>query len=137
MFLALAQSGLNNVRVYCHDAVEVLAHCIPDHSLQKILILFPDPWPKKRHYKRRLISADFIATLLPKLEPKGILHLATDWQDYAEHMLQVVSEFTELHNLAEDGKFLQGEKLRPITKFEQRGKQLGHAIFDIVLRSRK
>lgn len=137
LFSALAQSGLQNIRVYCHDAVEVLAQCIPDHSLQKVLILFPDPWPKKRHNKRRLISQEFIAKLLPKLEHKGILHLATDWQDYAEQMLEVVSTFSELQNLADDGKFLQGDRLRPLTKFEQRGTKLGHEIFDIVLRSEK
>ena len=126
----LADRPLQNVRVYCHDAVEILQRCIPDHSFHLIQIFFPDPWPKKRHHKRRLIQKEFIELLVTKLKHGGEIHLATDWEHYAQQMLQVLSENLNLENKAGENKFYIGLN-RPTTKFEQRGLKLGHAIWEL------
>jgi tRNA (guanine-N7-)-methyltransferase len=128
----LARFDLDNVQVYCHDAVDVLRDCIKDHDLDCIQIFFPDPWPKKRHHKRRLIQTDFIRALLPKLSKTGRLHLATDWAPYAEHMLDVLSHTEGLHNVAGVNQFHPKPKTRPLTKFEARGQGLGHEVFDLI-----
>jgi tRNA (guanine-N7-)-methyltransferase len=120
--------ALNNVRIYNEDAIVVLPKCIPDNSLEKVLIFFPDPWPKKRHHKRRLIQPEFIELLQRKLKSKGILHIATDWEDYANHVNNV------LKNNSGFTASLTSPPLsdRISTKFEQRGKKLGHKIFDLI-----
>jgi tRNA (guanine-N7-)-methyltransferase len=128
----LEAQQINNVRVFCADAVEVLRYCIPDHFLSGINIFFPDPWPKKRHHKRRLIQTDFVLLLQQKLKSQGFLHLATDWQHYAEHMMAVLNTVPGFINAAGEGNFMPRPENRPLTKFEQRGQQLGHEVWDLV-----
>ncbi|MBC55284.1 MAG: tRNA (guanosine(46)-N7)-methyltransferase TrmB [Gammaproteobacteria bacterium] len=123
--------GLTNLRIYCHDAVEILARCIADHSLSTVQIFFPDPWHKKKHNKRRLVQPAFIADLSNKLVPGGTIHLATDWQPYAEHMMDVMSSATALTNTAGGGAYAHNTG-RPETKFERRGHRLGHGVWDLV-----
>lgn len=122
---------VTNLRLMDHDAVEILNHMIPDGSLSGIQIFFPDPWPKKRHHKRRLIQPGFIALLTRKLSDNGFIHCATDWQDYAEQMLEVLSQAPQLHNQAFDNTYIERPSDRPLTKFEQRGLALGHGIWDL------
>jgi len=122
-----------NVRVYCHDAVAVLQDCIPASTLDTVQIFFPDPWHKKRHHKRRLIQPTFVALLRDRLRPGGLLHLATDWEHYAEQMLAVLEEAPGLVN-THAGFTPRSATSRPATKFEQRGERLGHAVFDLVYR---
>ena len=126
--------GLTNLRVIRHDAVEVLRHMIAPETLDGVHIFFPDPWPKKRHHKRRLIQPDFVALLCDKLKPGGYLHAATDWQEYAEHILAVLSAEPRLANTSEN--YAPRPAYRPLTKFEQRGLKLGHGVWDIVFRRR-
>ncbi|SEK78643.1 tRNA (guanosine(46)-N7)-methyltransferase TrmB [Ectothiorhodospira marina] len=124
--------GLTNVRVACHDAVEMLNRQIPPGSLDRIQIYFPDPWPKKRHHKRRLVQPAFVDLLATRLREGGILHLATDWEDYAWHMLEVMQQAEAFTNQAADGGFSPRPTYRPLTKFEQRGQRLGHNVWDLV-----
>lgn len=125
---------LNNVRVACTDAVELLKHRIPDKSLDRVQIYFPDPWHKKRHHKRRIIQPAFVTMLADKLKHEGHLHLATDWQDYAEQMLIDVSANQRFVNCGNDDGFIERPSYRPITKFEQRGHRLGHGVWDLLFR---
>lgn len=125
------QKGVKNVRVYCHDAVEVLNQSIPDNSLDKVCVFFPDPWPKARHHKRRLIQPAFIDLIAKKLKVGGYLHLATDWENYAEHMLRVL-QASSLKNTSETNAFVERPETRPMTKYEQRGERLGHVVRDLV-----
>lgn len=129
--LEAEEAGVTNLRVFEHDAVEVLDTCIADDSLATVQIYFPDPWHKKRHHKRRLIQAEFVEALRPKLQIGGILHLATDWQNYAEHMLEVMQAAPNFRNLAKDGGYVPRPEERPLTKFEQRGERLGHGVWDL------
>lgn len=122
--------ALDNIRIIQHDAVEVLTHMIGDDSLSGIHIYFPDPWPKKRHHKRRLIQPELVGLLARKLVPGGYLHCATDWEDYAVQMLEVLSDEPMLKN-ASDG-FSPRPEWRPVTKFEQRGLKLGHGVWDVL-----
>ncbi len=130
----IGEQNLTNLRLIQHDAVEVLQHMIPDASLDGVHIFFPDPWHKKRHHKRRLIQPAFIALLVKKLKPGAYLHLATDWQDYAEQMLEVLGNEPLLANTAEG--YAPKPDYRPLTKFEQRGLKLGHGVWDLVFRRR-
>jgi tRNA (guanine-N7-)-methyltransferase len=127
----LAELELTNVRVLCADALEVLAQ-IPEASLDAVLVFFPDPWPKKRHHKRRIVQPAVVALIERKLRPGGRLHLATDWEDYAAHMLAVVSTCAGLRNTAGEGCYAPRPEYRPLTKFERRGRRLGHAVWDLV-----
>jgi len=127
---------LRNIRVICHDAVEVLEHQIPAASLSAIHVFFPDPWPKKRHHKRRLIQPAFVERLARALKPGGEFRLATDWQPYAEHMLVVLQAFPGLQNLAGDALYVDRHSERPITRFERRGQRLGHGVWDLAFRKR-
>jgi len=124
----IAAEKLENLRVVRHDAVEVLERMIEDGSLAAIHLFFPDPWPKKRHHKRRLVQPEFTALAARKLRPGGILHVATDWPDYAEHIEAVLSQESELEKAA------AGLVARPETKFETRGRRLGHPIRDLFYR---
>ena len=126
----LEERGLTNVRIVAHDAVEVLREMVPPASLAGIHVFFPDPWPKKRHHKRRLIQPGFAQLAASRLELGGYIHVATDWQEYAEHVLQVLSATPGLRNTADD--FAPRPPTRPETKFERRGLQLGHGVWDIV-----
>lgn len=123
--------GLKNIRVYQEDAVEVLKQCIPNASLQRVLIFFPDPWHKKKHNKRRLIQATFAELLAQKLKPEGELFLATDWEDYAMHMLDVLNNAPSFKNQSSDNTFITRPEWRPTTKFEIRGQKLGHGVWDL------
>jgi tRNA (guanine-N7-)-methyltransferase len=124
------EKGLANVRVITHDAVEVMRDMVPPDSLAAIHVYFPDPWPKKRHHKRRLIQPEFAALAASRLAPGGHLHVATDWQEYAEHVLQVLSAVPQLRNTAEG--FAPRPATRPETKFERRGLKLGHGVWDLL-----
>lgn len=128
----IEEKGLSNVRVIQHDAVEVLQHMIGENMLSGVHIFFPDPWPKLRHHKRRLIQPDFVHLIASRLQPGGYLHAATDWAAYAEHILATLSQEPLLKNTA-DG-YAPRPAYRPLTKFEQRGLKLGHGVWDIVFR---
>ena len=124
--------GLDNLKVYAEDAVEVLEQVISNGSLDRIQIYFPDPWHKKRHHKRRLIQPEFVSLLSDRLRPGGQLHLATDWQPYAEHMLEVLEANATMANDAGAGKYSSKPRWRPETKFERRGQRLGHGVWDLL-----
>jgi tRNA (guanine-N7-)-methyltransferase len=128
----LDEQELGNVRVMREDAVQVLKTCLPDNSLDRVLLFFPDPWHKKRHHKRRIVQADFIELLSRKIRPGGCLHMATDWEDYALHMLDVMQQSPRFRNSAGAGKTVSRPDYRPVTKFEQRGQRLGHGVWDLV-----
>lgn len=129
--LKLIDAGnLTNLRIIQHDAVEVLAHMIPDASLDGVHIFFPDPWHKKKHHKRRLIQAPFIHALCAKLKAGAYIHVATDWQDYAEWVLEVLRGERKLENTVAD--YAPQPDYRPLTKFEQRGLRLGHGVWDLI-----
>jgi tRNA (guanine-N7-)-methyltransferase len=130
----LAARDLTNVRVICADAVEVLQQSIPDATFDAVYVFFPDPWPKKRHHKRRLIQPEFAALVCRKLRPGGLLHVATDWSDYARHILAVLESTAELANVNGPRVFAPERGERPLTKFEQRGLRLGHGVWDLVYR---
>ena len=123
---------IGNIRIVQHDAVEVLEHMIPPGALAGVHIFFPDPWHKKKHNKRRLIQPPFVARLVTRLAPGGYLHCATDWQPYAEQMLEVLSAEPALQNTAEG--YAPRPEYRPLTKFEARGLRLGHGVWDLVFR---
>jgi len=123
--------GVSNLRLYQADATEVLRHCIADGSLQTIQIFFPDPWHKKRHNKRRLVQPPFVEELRAKLAPAGVLHLATDWEPYAQQMLEVLSAAEGFRNCS-GAAVWAAEHQRPLTKFEQRGQRLGHGVWDLL-----
>lgn len=126
----IGEESLSNLRLVQHDAVEVLAHMVEPASLAGIHLYFPDPWHKKRHHKRRLVQPAFVAKLVTRLAPGATLHFATDWQPYAEQMLEVLSAEPTLANTATD--YAPRPAYRPLTKFEQRGLRLGHGVWDLV-----
>jgi len=128
------EQALTNIRVVQHDAVEVVRDMIPPGSLAGIHVFFPDPWPKKRHHKRRLLQPDFVQLLSTRLAPGGYLHAATDWQEYAEHILATLSNEQSLTN--RHPGYAERPSTRPETKFEQRGLRLGHGTWDIVFEKR-
>lgn len=124
------EHGLSNLRIVQHDAVEVVENMLAPACLAGIHVFFPDPWPKKRHHKRRLIQPPFVDLLATRLAPGGYLHLATDWEEYAQQMLEVAQAEPALANLAEG--FAPRPDHRPLTKFEARGRRLGHAVWDVL-----
>jgi len=126
----IGEQGLDNLRIVQHDAVEVLRQMIPPHSLAGVHLWFPDPWHKKRHHKRRLVQPGFVDLLVSRLAPGGTVHCATDWQPYAEQMLDVLSATPGLVNTA--AGYAPRPAARPLTKFEQRGLGLGHGVWDLV-----
>ncbi len=134
LLMRIESQGLANVRIVQHDAVEVLRDMIAPASLARVQVFFPDPWPKKRHHKRRLIQSPFVALLATRLQPGAILHCATDWEPYAEQMLEVLSREPLLENTARDGGFAPRPGYRPPTRFENRGRRLGHEVRDLVFR---
>jgi tRNA (guanine-N7-)-methyltransferase len=131
---ALAARAANNVRLYRHDAVEVLQHEIAPGTLAEARIWFPDPWHKKRHNKRRLIQPEFVALLASRMAPSGLLHLATDWQAYAEHMLDVMEAAPGWRNQLGPGQYAEKPEWRIETHFERRGLKLGHGVWDLLYR---
>jgi len=130
----LDNRGLTNVRVLQTDAVDILEHHLPDACLDRVLVLFPDPWPKKRHHKRRLVQPAFAALVARCLKPAGILHLATDWEDYARQMLEVMEHAPGYVNAAGPGAFSPRPPERIVTRFERRGERRGHRVRDLVYR---
>jgi tRNA (guanine-N7-)-methyltransferase len=128
--------GLTNVKVVCHDAVEVLQHQLPLQSLDELLILFPDPWHKKRHHKRRLIQPPFVELAASRLRTGGLLRLATDWEAYAAQMLEVLSACPSLENMSSTGGYIERPAERVVTRFERRGERLGHGVWDLAFRRR-
>jgi tRNA (guanine-N7-)-methyltransferase len=135
LMLRLEQDGIENVRVIATDASEALP-CFPDGSLDAAYLFFPDPWPKKRHHKRRLVQPRFVEVLTRKLKPGAVFHLATDWHDYAEQMLAVLEQQAQLENLAGRGCYAPRLVERPRTRFERRGLRLGHGVWDLAFRRR-
>jgi len=134
LLLKIEEHGLNNVRVACEDAVELLKKRVPANSLEGVRIYFPDPWHKKRHHKRRIIQSPFIALLAEKVRCGGILHMATDWEPYAEHMLEVMRDSPAFENIAKQGETCSRPEWRPETKYEKRGERLGHGVYDLIFR---
>jgi tRNA (guanine-N7-)-methyltransferase len=128
----IEEQGISNIRIVQHDAVEVLRDMLADNALDGVHIFFPDPWHKARHNKRRLIQAPFVAALAKKIKPGGYLHVATDWENYAEQVLSVLSAEPLLRNAA--ASYAPRPDYRPLTKFEQRGIRLGHGVWDVVFR---
>jgi len=126
----IGELGLTNLRIIQHDVVEVINHMLAEGSLDGVHIFFPDPWHKKRHHKRRLIQAGFVKLLCSKLKPGGYLHVATDWQEYAEWVLEILQAEPLLQNTATD--YAEKPAYRPLTKFENRGIKLGHGVWDMV-----
>lgn len=128
----VVESNLKNLKIYCDDAVLVLQNCIPDNSVDCVQLFFPDPWHKKKHHKRRLVQAEFIKLVIKKLKPGGRFHMATDWQNYAEHMMKLVSAEKNFTNSAGHGQYSPRPETRALTKFETRGQLLGHGVWDLI-----
>jgi len=130
--IALAmEECVTNLKVFEHDAIEILADCIPENSLSTVQLFFPDPWHKKKHHKRRIVSASFVDTIRQKLNVGGVFHMATDWQDYAECMLADMQSAQGYSNLSESDDYVPRPESRPLTKFENRGQRLGHGVWDL------
>lgn len=132
LLLQIEQENIQNIRVICADAVEVLEKMIPDAALYRVQLFFPDPWHKKKHHKRRIVKPSFVALLRKKLKSGGVFHMATDWQDYAEHMMTVMSDAEGFENLSGAEEYSERPAYRPLTKFEQRGHRLGHGVWDLL-----
>jgi len=130
LLLGAEAADLHNLRVIAHDAVEVLAQQIPPAAIDIVHIFFPDPWPKKRHHKRRLIQPEFVALLARVMAPGGTLRLATDWEPYAHHMREVLGASSAFRARTADG-FVPRPSVRPLTRFERRGQRLGHGVWDL------
>ncbi|RBP53496.1 tRNA (guanosine(46)-N7)-methyltransferase TrmB [Arenicella xantha] len=135
LLVQVKQRGLENVRVSQDDAVQVLEQQVPEGSLHRVQIFFPDPWHKKRHHKRRLLQAEFVAALVQRLAPGGTIHVATDWEHYAEHILEVLAANTDLENTStHEHGYVDKPAYRPDTKYEARGIRLGHGVWDLVFK---
>lgn len=134
LLIHIKQNNIQNIRIIQHDAVEVLKYMIKDDCISGFHIYFPDPWPKKRHHKRRIIQHEFIELLVQKLIIDGYIHLATDWQDYAIWILEILTQNNKLTNCANDNMYIKRPEFRPLTKFEQRGISLGHKVWDLMFR---
>ncbi len=132
LLMHIEEHELTNLRVACTDAVELLKQRIFDNSLSRVQLYFPDPWHKKRHHKRRIIQPEFVTLLAQKLKPTGHLHMATDWEHYAEQMLNDLSGSDAFKNTSPDNTFIPRPEYRPLTKFEQRGLRLGHGVWDLL-----
>ncbi|MCK2185664.1 tRNA (guanosine(46)-N7)-methyltransferase TrmB [Halomonas getboli] len=128
--------GLTNLRVYREDALLVLERCLPEGSLDTLQLFFPDPWTKKKHHKRRIVQPAFVELVRTRLKPGGTLHMATDWEAYAEWMAEVMAEAPGYENTATDetAPYVPRPEFRPLTKFEQRGEKLGHGVWDLIFR---
>ncbi len=130
------EAGLSNLRVYCDDAVEVINQCLPDASVDTVQLYFPDPWHKKRHHKRRIVQPEFADKIARILKPGGRWLLATDWENYAEHMLDVLNTHPAFENLSADNTYVPRPEERPRTRFEERGIQRGHGVWDLAYRKK-
>ena len=134
LLLQIEKQSLNNIRVSNDDAIEVLEQQIPDESLDAVYLFFPDPWHKKKHHKRRIVQPAFVNLIQRKLKPGGIFHMATDWENYAEHIMAAMRTAAGFKNIAGEGQYTARPAYRPLTKFEQRGHRLGHGVWDLVFR---
>jgi tRNA (guanine-N7-)-methyltransferase len=132
----IEQHQLSNLRIICADALEVFRSMVPAESLDTVQLFFPDPWPKKRHHKRRIINLGFTQLVAEKLKSNGTFHIATDWANYAETALEVIEQSQCFENLSPNKDFVQRPMERPVTKFEQRGQKLGHSVWDLMFRKR-
>ena len=128
--------NISNLRVVHHDAVEVFNSMIPDDSVDTLQLYFPDPWHKARHHKRRIVKPEFLDMIMPKLRQGGVIHMATDWENYAEQMLEVLSADSRIENLSADNTYVPRPDFRPLTKFELRGQRLGHGVWDLMFRKK-
>lgn len=137
LLLRAERSDLRNLRVICRDVVEVLATAIAAAALDEVLVFFPDPWHKKRHHKRRLIESAFVGAIAEAMRAGGVLRLATDWQSYAEQMLEICNREARFASLSVDGTFVPRPDFRPPTRFERRGAELGHGVWDLAYRRRE
>ena len=136
LLLSLEERGLSNARVICHDAVEVLTQQVAPHTLDEVLILFPDPWPKKRHHKRRLVQAPFVELVTDRLRVGGVVRFASDWQPYADAVLELLNATPRLRNVSPDERFVPRPTERNPTRFEKRGERLGHDVWDLAFERR-
>lgn len=134
---AAKEADVANLRVMCHDAVEVLEKMIPDNSLRMVQLFFPDPWHKARHNKRRIVQVPFAELVMRKLKLGGVFHMATDWEAYAVHMLEVMNSIDGYKNQSETQDYVPRPETRPLTKFEQRGQRLGHGVWDLMFERMK
>jgi len=132
----LERKGITNVRIFYHDAVEVLEKCIPGRSLAAVHLFFPDPWHKRKHHKRRIVRPSFVHLIAQKLVSQGYFHAATDWQHYAQHMLKILTAAEQFSNQSSSQDYCPRPDYRPLTKFEQRGLRLGHGVWDLVFTRR-
>jgi tRNA (guanine-N7-)-methyltransferase len=128
----IEEQGIKNLRIMSEDAVEIIRNQIPEQALTGVQLFFPDPWPKKKHHKRRIVQAEFVKLIASRLKPGGFFHMATDWENYAEHMLEVMSAAEDFENSTKEGDFIPRPDSRPLTKFEQRGQRLGHGVWDLL-----
>jgi len=128
----IEKQGIENLRIMSEDAVEIIRNQIPEQALTGVQLFFPDPWPKKKHHKRRIVQPEFVKLLASRLKPGGFFHMATDWENYAEHMLEVMSAAEDFENSTKEGDFIPRPDSRPLTKFEQRGQRLGHGVWDLL-----
>ncbi|MFT0213599.1 tRNA (guanosine(46)-N7)-methyltransferase TrmB [Pseudomonas sp. F1_0610] len=127
----LLENQLSNVRIYSTDAIDILNECIADNSLDRLLLFFPDPWHKARHHKRRIVQPAFAELVRKKLKVGGVFHMATDWENYAEYMLEVMTAAPGYENLSPTNTWVERPQERPETKFERRGQRLGHGVWDL------
>jgi len=132
LLVKMKELELSNIRVISHDAVEVIADMIPDSSIELVQLFFPDPWHKKRHHKRRIVKPTFVELLASKIRVGGHFHMATDWQNYAEQMLEVMQASQGWNNCSDSDDYIPQPKDRPITKFQKRGEGLGHGVWDLM-----
>ncbi|GAA0827670.1 tRNA (guanosine(46)-N7)-methyltransferase TrmB [Marinomonas arenicola] len=132
LMMLAQEEGLKNLRVYCDDAIEVMASCLPEQAASAFQLFFPDPWHKKKHNKRRIVQPLFAQQVANVLKEDGYFHMATDWEPYAEHMLEVMEAQENYSNAAGKGNYHPRPEWRPLTKFEQRGERLGHGVWDLI-----
>ncbi|MEW8659032.1 MAG: tRNA (guanosine(46)-N7)-methyltransferase TrmB [Candidatus Thiodiazotropha endolucinida] len=132
LMLKLAEQASDNVRIVQADAMELLRHHMPEAALDRVQLYFPDPWHKRRHHKRRIVQQAFADLIHQALKPGGVIHMATDWEEYARQMLDVFTQHDGFRNQAGKGNFSPRPDTRPLTKFEQRGQQLGHGVWDLL-----
>jgi tRNA (guanine-N7-)-methyltransferase len=132
LMIKLDEYACSNVRILQTDAMELLRHHLPASCLSRVQLYFPDPWPKKRHHKRRIVNPEFAGLLSQALVPGGVLHMATDWENYAEQMMEVITAHPDFVNQAGETHFSPRPENRPLTKFEQRGQRLGHGVWDLL-----
>lgn len=132
LMMLAKEEGVTNLRVYCDDAIEVMANCLPQNTASGFQLFFPDPWHKKKHNKRRIVQSLFAQQVANVLKEGGLFHMATDWQPYAEHMMEVMEAEEGYQNAAGKGLYHPRPEWRPLTKFEQRGERLGHGVWDLI-----